>query len=57
MTSVKPMKTTSQRLVLLILATALAAFFGASCSTVHGTVHGVGKDVENVGDHIERATR
>ena len=45
------MKTTHQRIIILILASALWAFLSASC----GTVKGVGKDVDTVGDHIQRA--
>lgn len=47
------MKKTSQRIVLLAIASALAALFGTSC----GTVRGVGKDVGKVGEHIEDSSR
>jgi predicted small secreted protein len=47
------MKTSYQRITLLVLATALLALFGASCSTVRG----VGQDVEKAGEHIEDASR
>lgn len=47
------MKTTHQRMFLLILATALMALFGASC----GTVRGFGRDVGRAGDNIEDASR
>ncbi|MCX6876598.1 MAG: entericidin A/B family lipoprotein [Verrucomicrobia bacterium] len=42
-----------KRLTLLLLAAALVALFSASC---RNTIRGAGRDVENVGDHIERAT-
>jgi predicted small secreted protein len=47
------MKTSQQRLMLLLLAAALVTLFSASC---RNTVRGAGRDVENVGNHIERAT-
>ncbi len=47
------MKTYKQRITLLVLASALLALFGASCSTVRG----VGKDVGKAGEHIEDASR
>jgi len=45
------MKTSTKRIVILILASALTALFGSSC----GTVRGFGRDVEKTGDHIEHA--
>jgi len=50
---IKFMKTSSKRTVILILASALTMAFATSC----GTVRGVGRDVESVGDGIERAAR
>jgi predicted small secreted protein len=47
------MKTSSQRLAFLVLAAALTALIGSSCSTVRG----VGKDVGKVGEHIEDSSR
>ena len=47
------MKTPYQRTILLILASALLALFGASC----GTVRGFGRDVGKAGDNIEDASR
>ena len=47
------MKTTTQRLTLLLLAAALVALFSSSCGN---TVRGAGRDVENAGNHIQRAT-
>jgi predicted small secreted protein len=47
------MKTTPQRLLLLILISVLGAFAGTSC----GTFRGFGRDVGHVGHHIERAAR
>jgi len=48
------MKTTQKRLMLLLLASAVISLFGTSC---RNTIRGAGRDVENAGDHIERATR
>ncbi|MCE9519993.1 MAG: entericidin A/B family lipoprotein [Verrucomicrobia bacterium] len=42
---------TSHKHLLLFLAAALLIFAGTSCNTVRG----VGRDVEHVGGHIERA--
>ncbi|MEO8614145.1 MAG: entericidin A/B family lipoprotein [Luteolibacter sp.] len=47
------MKTSSQRLAILILAAALTALFSSGC----GTVHGFGRDVEKTGDKIQHASR
>lgn len=47
------MKTSTKRLAVLVLASALTALFSSGC----GTVHGFGHDVEKVGDHIEHASR
>jgi len=47
------MKPSRNRLTLLLLAAALISLFSVSC---RNTVRGAGKDVENAGDHIERAT-
>lgn len=47
------MKTKQQRITILLLASALVALFGASCSTVRG----VGQDVGKAGEHIEDASR
>ena len=44
----------SRNLIILLLASALVALFGASCSN---TVHGVDRDVENTRHHIENAVR
>jgi len=40
--------------MLLLLASAVISLFGTSC---RNTIRGAGRDVENAGDHIERATR
>jgi predicted small secreted protein len=47
------MKTKTSRILILLLASAMLALFSAGC----GTVRGFGRDVEHVGDHIERAAR
>ncbi|MEI7910438.1 MAG: entericidin A/B family lipoprotein [Verrucomicrobiota bacterium] len=48
------MKSSQKRLTMLLLAAALISLFSASC---RNTVRGAGRDVENAGDHIEKATR
>ncbi len=45
------MKTPHTRIILLLVASALLSMVGTSCNTVRG----VGRDVEHVGGHIERA--
>ncbi|WP_397385394.1 entericidin A/B family lipoprotein [Prosthecobacter sp.] len=47
------MKTSTTRLTLLVLASAVLTLIGTSCRTVRG----FGQDVEHVGGHIERASR
>lgn len=47
------MKTSTKRILALILSSAFFALFGAGC----GTVRGFGKDVEKTGEHIEDSTR
>lgn len=47
------MKTSIQRITLLVLASAVWTLVGTSCRTVRG----FGRDVEHVGGHIERAAR
>jgi predicted small secreted protein len=47
------MKTSTTRLALLVLASAVLTLIGTSCRTVRG----FGQDVEHVGGHIERASR
>jgi len=47
------MKTPVKRIAILILASALVAAFGASCATTRG----FGRDVETVGEKIERSAR
>jgi predicted small secreted protein len=47
------MKTSTKRILVLILTSAFFALFGASCSTVRG----FGKDVEKTGEHIEDSAR
>ena len=47
------MKPSNKRLTMLLLAAALISLFSASC---RNTVRGAGRDVENAGDHIEKAT-
>ncbi len=46
------MKTSSQRLILILIASALWLIGGTSC---RNTVHGVGRDVERAGHNIHRA--
>lgn len=48
------MKSSQKRLTMLLLAAALISLFSPSC---RNTVRGAGRDVENAGDHIEKATR
>ena len=48
------MKTTQNRLVLLLMASVMISLFSISC---RNTVRGAGRDVENAGDHIKNATR
>ena len=45
------MKTSYNRLILLLLASGMLAIAGTSCNTTRG----VGRDVKKVGSHIERA--
>jgi predicted small secreted protein len=47
------MKSKYNRTLILLLASALFAFLSASC----GTVHGIGHDVETVGDEIQEVAR
>lgn len=47
------MNTPSSRFTFVMLASALGMFFITGCNTVRG----VGRDVQHVGNHIERATR
>ncbi len=47
------MKTSFNRLALLVLASAVWTLVGTSCRTVRG----FGRDVEHVGGHIENASR
>ena len=47
------MKTSSTRIALLVLASAVFTLVGTSCRTVRG----FGRDVEHVGGHIEHAAR
>ena len=47
------MKTTHQRLVILLLASAILTLAGTSCRTVRG----LGQDVQHAGNHIEGAAR
>ncbi|MDI1313520.1 entericidin A/B family lipoprotein [Prosthecobacter sp.] len=47
------MKTSFQRIALLLLASAVWTLVGTSCRTVRG----FGQDVEHVGGHIENASR
>jgi len=49
----KAMKTPLKRTAILILASALVAIFGASCATTRG----FGRDVETVGENIEKSAR
>lgn len=45
------MKTSPNRLLILLLAAALLSIAGTSCNTARG----FGRDVEHVGGHIEEA--
>lgn len=45
------MKTSSKRLVSLVIFSALLAMFGSSCNTTRG----FGRDVKKVGNKIENA--
>ena len=47
------MKTSQNRLILFLLASALWTIAGTSCNTVRG----VGRDVERTGEGIQRSTR
>lgn len=47
------MKSKYNRKLIILLASALFALFGTGC----GTVHGLGHDVESVGDEIQDAAR
>ena len=47
------MNSSRKILALLLLAFALLSFAGTSC---RNTVSGVGRDVEKMGDRVERAT-
>jgi predicted small secreted protein len=47
------MKTSTKRILALILSSAFFALFSSGC----GTVRGFGKDVEKTGEHIEDSTR
>jgi predicted small secreted protein len=47
------MKFTSKSFVLLLLGAAAVAFAGTSCNTTHG----LGKDVEKLGDKIQEKSR
>ena len=47
------MKSTYQRIALLLLATVITALAGTSCRTVRG----LGQDVQHAGSHIEGAAR
>lgn len=47
------MKTSQQRLAILLLASILTAIAGTSCRTVRG----LGQDVEHAGHHIENAAQ
>ena len=47
------MKIFSNRTAILILASILMVAFSAAC----GTVRGFGRDVETVGENIERSAR
>jgi len=49
----KSMKTPLKRITTIILASALVAALSAGC----GTVRGFGRDVESVGDGIQKSTR
>jgi len=47
------MRKSYKHIIIVLVASTLWAIFGASC----GTVNGVGKDVDAVGDGIQRASR
>lgn len=47
------MKTSIQRIALLVLASVVWTLVGTGCRTVRG----FGQDVEHVGGHIEHASR
>jgi predicted small secreted protein len=47
------MKTSYQRLALILLAAALITVIGTGCHTFHG----FGRDMEHAGEHIENAGR
>ena len=47
----KPTNQTLSRATLTLLLTALWTVLGSSCQTMRG----VGRDVQTVGDHLERA--
>ena len=47
------MKKSYKQIIILIVASTLWTIFGAGC----GTVNGVGKDVDRVGDGIQRVSR
>lgn len=47
------MKTSTNRIIVLILSSAFFALLSAGC----GTVRGFGKDVGKTGEYIEDATR
>jgi predicted small secreted protein len=46
------MKLNYKRTLITVLTSALFALFGASC----GTMHGIGQDVETVGDEIQESS-
>jgi predicted small secreted protein len=52
MLSSKPTNPFTIRRVVLLFITALLVIVGQGCNTAHG----FGKDVENVGDNIQRGT-
>jgi len=47
------MKTTTKKILVIALASALTALLGSSCRTAQG----FGRDVEHAGEHIEEAAR
>jgi len=47
------MKKSYKHIIILLVASTLWSLLGATC----GTVNGVGKDVDSVGDGIQRASR
>lgn len=47
------MKSKTKRFALLLLGAALFALVGAGCNTVHG----VGKDIDKLGDKIQEKSR